>query len=620
MGRTHCHGWPEQTPTTLKAAGPLLLAAFLFGSLAPAKTIAVGPGNTYATPCQAIAHAHPGDIIEIDARGNYDGDVCAWSTDRLTLRGVHGRARIDAAGHNAHGKGIWAIYAANTTVENIEFSGAGVPDHNGAGIRLSGKNLTVRNCYFHDNEEGILTGDGGEVVIEFCEFARNGYRNGLSHNVYIGHADKLVFRFNYSHDSVVGHLLKSRAAGNYILYNRLSSEQGTTSLELDLPNGGLSYVIGNVIQQGSASQNGGMLGYRLEGPDSRNPSAALFVVNNTFVNQRPGSEPILKIAPSLAPAAVITNNLFVTQGALLLQGANATLRNNLKTASPGFVEPAQLDCRLLETSPAINAGTDPGLGPGWPLAPEFHYLHPACGVLRTQVGAIDIGAYEFGGITPMEQVPDRCREVLPQTQPAIVNAADFHPGPIALGSIFSLFGTDLAPAEHIADRVPLPFNLYGTTVSIGGIAAPLYYVSRTQINAQVPFETPTGAALVTISTAGQPGPSGTAAITETAPHIFVYPDSGRAIAQNSDWSLNAAGNPAQPHDYVTLYLTGQGEVDPPVPAGEPAPQSPLSWARYPYRVTIGGLEAEKVYYFGLAPGMVGVLQATVGIPELQRHT
>ncbi len=57
-------------------------------------------------------------------------------------------------------------------VENIEFSGATVPDQNGAGIRQQGDNLTVRHCYFHGNEDGILGGGGvaSEVLIEYSEY------------------------------------------------------------------------------------------------------------------------------------------------------------------------------------------------------------------------------------------------------------------------------------------------------------------------------------------------------------------------------------------------------------------------------------------------------------------
>ena len=83
-------------------------------------------------------------------------------------------------------------------------------------------------------------------MIDSSEFAHNGHGDGYSHNMYIGAVRTFTLRYSYSHDANVGHLVKSRAATNYILYNRLTEQTGTGSYELDLPNGGLSYVIGNV--------------------------------------------------------------------------------------------------------------------------------------------------------------------------------------------------------------------------------------------------------------------------------------------------------------------------------------------------------------------------------------
>src|SRR5450432_1944974 len=154
-------------------ASSLVALGVLHAPSVRAATRAVGPGKTYAKPCAAIAAAQDGDLIEIDA-GTYAGDVCAIARSGLTLRGVGGRAHLDAAGAAYGGKGTWVIQGANTTVENLELSGAKVPDMNGAGIRQEGAGLVVRNCYFHDNEDGILSGGGGDIVIEGSEFANNG--------------------------------------------------------------------------------------------------------------------------------------------------------------------------------------------------------------------------------------------------------------------------------------------------------------------------------------------------------------------------------------------------------------------------------------------------------------
>jgi hypothetical protein len=363
---------------------------------AGAATLQVGLDKPYSAPCAAIAVASPGDIIEIDA-GLYLGDVCAWYTDNLTLRGVNGRAHLDANHKNAQGKGIWVPHGRDTVVENIGFSGAQVPSHNGAGIRADGTNLTVRNCYFHDNEEGILESNiaGSNILIEYTEFARNGYKNGQSHNLYIGHAASLMFRFNYSHDAVVGHLLKTRAAVNYILYNRLTGEGGTGSYEIDVPNGGTTYVIGNLVQQGPTTENSTLLSYLEEGINALNPGMDLYVVNNSFVNQRPGGGTFVYARPTGGALPFIENNIFFGPGTLTNQ-ANAILIANF-VGDPLFVDLGNFDYHLAAGSPAIDAGAEPGSANGSSLKPRYEYVHPACGERRHTVETIDIGAYEYGG-------------------------------------------------------------------------------------------------------------------------------------------------------------------------------------------------------------------------------
>src|SRR6202162_2075394 len=113
----------------------LFVAGLMVSATANAAVLQVGPGKPFATPCAAIAAASDGDIIQIDTSITYSGDVCAWSTNNLTITEVGGgRAVVNAAGRNSQGKAIWVIQGNNTTVENIEFTGATVPDLNGAGI------------------------------------------------------------------------------------------------------------------------------------------------------------------------------------------------------------------------------------------------------------------------------------------------------------------------------------------------------------------------------------------------------------------------------------------------------------------------------------------------------
>jgi len=359
-----------------------------------AATLQAGPTRTLKTPCQAIAAAASGDVIEIDPV-LYSGDVCPINTSNLTLRGVNGRPHIDAAGTNSQGKGTWVIYGNNTVVDNVEFSGAAVSDDNGAGIRLAADiNLTVTRCYFHDNQDGILAGDNGNITILYSEFDHNGYSNGQAHNLYINHANEFTFMYNWSHNSIVGHLVKSRAALNYILYNRLTDESGTTSYELDLPNGGTSFVIGNLIQQGPNSENHSILAYLEEGVNALNPGMQLFVINNTFVNNE-SSGTFLDIGSADTVPVVAENNIFDGPGTLSSQ-AGAVLSHNF-TGNPQFVDEASYNYQLLPTSGAIDAGILPGTGAGFSLVPTNQYAQPTSGQVRTIIGTIDIGAYEYDG-------------------------------------------------------------------------------------------------------------------------------------------------------------------------------------------------------------------------------
>jgi hypothetical protein len=360
----------------------------------------VGPGKAIAAPSAAARVAKDGDVIEIEA-GTYEADVATWTQNNLTIHGVGGRVYLKANGAHAAGKGIWVISGRNTTIEDIVFSGARVPARNGAGIRLDGAGLTVRNCKFMNNENGILGGGGGDgdVVIEHSEFASNGYGDGQSHNIYIGNVRTFTFRGNYVHHANVGHNVKSRAQTNYILYNRIMDEwDGTASYAVDLSNGGLSYLIGNLIQKGPHTRNPTMIAFGAEG--LANPVNELYVVNNTLVNDQPewllrenllGST-FIRVwgVPQLAR---VINNLFIGQG-VVLKGLGE-LTHNLTLTKPVLLDPAAFDYRLKSGSAAIRAGIDPGVAHGFSLRPTSQYVHLAQEEPRPAEGHIDVGAYQY---------------------------------------------------------------------------------------------------------------------------------------------------------------------------------------------------------------------------------
>lgn len=370
---------------------------------ATAATRYVGPGKTYATPCRAFAAAAAGDIIEITGNTTYSGDVCAITKSNLTIRGVNGRPVIAAAGRNALGKGIWVVQGHNITIDNVEMHGAKVPDANGAALRLEGDNFTLRRAFIHDNENGILSNarPASKITIEYSEFGHNGNGTGQTHNVYIGASANLTFRYNFSHDAVVGHNLKSRATVNMIAYNRFSSTpagqfdgtaSGKPSYEIDLPNAGTSYIIGNVIQQPAAHSNSNLVAYGMEG--AKNPGHDLYIVNNTFLNDDSSRGNFVAVGSTVTKKILLQNNIFGGVGTLTNQ-VGPIEKNNYRSLAPGFVNRAAWDLRPTANAMVVNAGSVPGVSAtGVSLKPTIVYKHRASAATRPVVNAIDVGAYE----------------------------------------------------------------------------------------------------------------------------------------------------------------------------------------------------------------------------------
>lgn len=195
----------------------------------------------------------------------------------------------------------------------------------------------------------------------------------------------------------------------------------------------------------------------------------------------------------------------------------------------------------------------------------------------------------------------------------VVNGASFVSGVVVPGSIFSVFGENLALRQVVASGAPLPDSIDGTFILINGRRVPLFFVSPQQINGFVPYELILGVATLQISANGILGPPVGIDIARTLPGVFTFPSSGQGIIQNQDFSLNGESNAARAGSVVIVYLTGIGAVNNPPPAGQPAPLSPLSRATADFRASIGGLNA-PVLFAGLTPGFIGLAQINVQVP------
>jgi uncharacterized protein (TIGR03437 family) len=195
-----------------------------------------------------------------------------------------------------------------------------------------------------------------------------------------------------------------------------------------------------------------------------------------------------------------------------------------------------------------------------------------------------------------------------------LSAATFLPAAAAPGGLFTVMATDLGGSINTAATPDLPTLLDGVTVAINGIPAPLIYVSPTQINAQVPYEVGSGPATLTLTkngVAGQPVPI---SVAGTAPQIFLATGAHAAVL-NQDYSVNSPGNPALTSSVISIFWTGQGQVNNPVTTGAPATALFPNTTVASTAATIGGQPA-AVLYSGLAPGFAGLAQANLQIPDL----
>ncbi|MBT9491923.1 MAG: right-handed parallel beta-helix repeat-containing protein [Paucibacter sp.] len=373
-------------------AMPALGASPLSTQAAVPAVMKVGRNQAVKSLAEASQRARDGMVIEVDA-GDYAADVASWPQSDLTLKAVGGRVRLLAMGAAAQGKGIFVTSGERLRIQGFDFIGARVPDRNGAGIRLERGSLSVRDCSFKNNENGILTSNdpATRLELEDCEFDTIVRHGGQNHNLYVGAIAHLRVIGCYFHHGQIGHLLKSRAAVNQILYNRLSDEiGGESSYELEFPNGGQALVLGNLIQQSSGTQNPHLISFGAEGLTW--PKQELQLIHNTLVDQRPSGGIFLRVSPGPVKVRIFNNLLvgnprFVTDKAWEQGG-------NFITDLDEFVLAARENYALRPNSSLRGKAVDPGDGFGQSLRPTRQYQHPRSTVALTQI-ARHPGAFQI---------------------------------------------------------------------------------------------------------------------------------------------------------------------------------------------------------------------------------
>lgn len=485
----------KQRPITMHKFIPLFIITLFVRTSTHAITWQVGLTRTYTLPSQVKALVNDGDTIYIDG-GIYANDATKWSKKNLKIIGLGtdtNRTMLRYTGDIPNGKGIFVFETPgscdNAYLENLVFDGAQVSDNdggNGAGVRYQANNLTVYNCRFVNCQNGILEGNGSvttsNVTITNSEFENNGYQlpnsslSGYEHHIYISAStDTLVVTNCYfHHPRGQANSLKTRAQRAYILYNLIDEEAtGYGSWELNIAQGGLNVIMGNVIIQGTAGANHGIIGYDAV----TNALEDLYFINNTVINQYAGNIKYFNIAPASGINTFkIYNNIFASvPGAKVTQFTGtvpAVLDSShnlfsLNYQALGFTDPSSNDYSLTATATeAIDKGINAGsTGTGYPLLPTAMYQSFVSTLLPrlTSGSAIDLGAYEYAtasGIAENELKNAITVYPNPSTGKFLISFDGSAPGPGSYLEIFDIGGRSVYDLPDLSQHTG-SIDLYG---------------------------------------------------------------------------------------------------------------------------------------------------------------
>jgi uncharacterized protein (TIGR03437 family) len=207
---------------------------------------------------------------------------------------------------------------------------------------------------------------------------------------------------------------------------------------------------------------------------------------------------------------------------------------------------------------------------------------------------------------------------LPPIPGAVLSPASFAGlGQVSPGSLTAILGNQMASGTALGGG-PYPAQLSGVSVSMGGRALPLQYVSTNQINALVPFDVARNTILnFTLQRDTSISVPMDIIVTDFLPAIYTVNAGGSgqgAILYSGTRTVVDGNAPAATDDAISIYCSGLGDVDNPPAPNAAAPASPLARTLTQPQVTIGGVPT-VVSFSGLAPGTFGLYQIDVKIPS-----
>ena len=208
---------------------------------------------------------------------------------------------------------------------------------------------------------------------------------------------------------------------------------------------------------------------------------------------------------------------------------------------------------------------------------------------------------------------------------SVVDGASFAEKQItAPGAVISIFGENLAPMASAAgdSSIALPREIEGLSVQINSLPVPLWYVSPTQVNIQVPTDLPPAEYRVFVKRGAFASAPAAIAIGAASPGIFTV--NQRGSGQGQVWYTGADGNerlaspesPVSPDSLITIYANGLGATTPALVEGMPVPSQEgavLHEVRGQIEVLIA-LRRATLKQAYLVPGLIGVYAVVADIP------
>ncbi len=206
-------------------------------------------------------------------------------------------------------------------------------------------------------------------------------------------------------------------------------------------------------------------------------------------------------------------------------------------------------------------------------------------------------------------------------QPQITNAVNTanQAGGLTGGSLVTVDGSNLSQANSSSSASPAPTTLGNSCVTLNGVLIPLFMVSPSQINGQLPLSVGSSGQLIVYTTNGVSSPFALNVQTN-APSVITVPSSVGssimipAVYRDSDNLLVTLTNPVHKGDLLTIYVSGLGVTTPAVSAGQPSPSNPPAVAILTPTVTLDGVNL-PVSFAGLTPGQIGIYQINVSVPQ-----